>query len=526
MICYCENCGHKLLLLDRYCENCGSENIEFTKIVQNKVLIFNSTEWQENWDNATKGHAAEDIGIILINHNCFDETQEFFRVLNEYISYKQNQNIFYHILNLADQCVNTTNNASCEAVVDILVKISKIFKPKYLLIVGDRTLIGSIKWDNPAFAPGDTPDRFVDSDLPYVVLDTTELNKGQRWEDYDFTASLRVGRILCREDDTQDACKYLMNVMQEKCSYLENDMIGISTESWQRLSQSIVNRVSNGSEYYISPPLNIVDSSQLYEQILPTDLFYFNLHGSNKQVENYGYCWFGENSERSKFPIAYTTSSLPQYRGYIVGCEACYGAIPYDSNSILSNALRNGCYAFLGSHQVAWGKDEPPLSCADKIVEDFLLNVSKGYTVGDAYVMSLDNFTDSVMNPCELTTMAEFALYGDPSLRIRSRNTCVGKTMFEKPNMSFSSKIQVPMIDVRSAVALKIVKINKALEKTLQNFVSDKFTDYALSSPTIYKVGETNQYQATYAKHTKWFSTYMNIYFNEKGDILKVYHSK
>ncbi len=559
---FCENCGYRLSSNDMFCENCGTKNAAYSAQEAEEhglISIFNDRHWEKKWENVVSQDGHENVGIIMINYDKFTDSLEFYKVLEKYIQYKKNQNIHYYLLNLADQEIGKVKEADCEKVVSILSKICKCAKPKYLMIVGDRDFVGSIKWNNPAYdSKEDDGDKYVDSDLPYVTLDTRAPNKGQKWEKYDFTGAIRTGRVLCNKfSEFEDACTYFNNVMGGECRFAGEDMFGISAKSWVYLSSYILSKVNSKvsksncrfcppshkkfrsvpavkrikKQLQISPPVVLENSLALYQKEQKTDLLYFNLHGSNYKESLLGYSWYGEDPLAGEYPVAYNADCLPRYNGYVIGCEACYGAIPYDREGILPNALRNGCFAFLGSHQIAFGGSVPEHSCcADEVVGDFLLNVSKGYTVGDAYLMSLSKYTSDrteKMDDAELTTLAEFALYGDPSLRSRGNSSLGGTSIHsQEANMPYSKSLEIMMPDVRGAVALKLARVNDTISKSVQAYVKENFAEYECSTPNFYEVMGVDKYQASFKKITKKYTSYLKVYFDKTGQVTKVYQSK
>ena len=218
---YCENCGNKLPSDARFCENCGHvvtiENEQYseaTSTTENFSLFANlsDTGWASKWRDLVYSGKHKSCGIILLNtKDCPDKyKQNFFTVLKQYIGYKAKEGVGYYVVDLAGQFPKKElfkkEKTSIEIGVNILREIYKAAPIKYLMIIGDRNCVGSIKWHNSVERDHD---EYVDSDLPYASLDlTSPFEGGSR------VIQISVGRIpSSAKNGFAEAISYLNNAM-------------------------------------------------------------------------------------------------------------------------------------------------------------------------------------------------------------------------------------------------------------------------------------------------------------------------
>lgn len=576
---FCENCGSQLTSDDRYCENCGypvsadimeikQKSIDFStgfssgfksmkrkdtsaqtlNIEDEDIIFFFSHEgWEKCWGDAARQYGNENLGIIIINRNeslkryC-EEIQplysefynDFIQSLKKYIGFRREYGIFYFVLDMNSQIVLTRGctSVSSENIVNILKKIYRVAKPKYLLLVGDEEVIGSVKWENETYVAPDPlamsfgvegdSDRFVDSDLPYLTLDMKSPWSGQEWQNYTFESCVRVGRIPCHTiDGYAGAVAYFENAINLGSTQQDLKSFALSAQTWEKTSKTIYRPL--GREVYTSPNKTAEDfmAGALKDFCggREPNLLFFNLHGSPDV--NY---WIGEGEVG--ITKAFTSNCLPSKGiGYVIGTEACYGAKPADVGSMLFTAFQNGCVAFLGSTQIAYGLGNGECFCADILVGEWIKKVAEQYTVGDAYVAALKQLCQNELDLEEIKTLAEFSLYGDPSLSLFSAKPSVLKS-FNPKSLPLQKGIHIPMPDIRKAVSLKLTKVNEAIEAKLKQYIERDYKDFVGTTPYFCELRGRNGYQATYSKNLGFISKIMKVYFDKNGNIGKVYISK
>jgi hypothetical protein len=84
---------------------------------------------------------------------------------------------------------------------------------------------------------------------------------------------------------------------------------------------------------------------------------------------------------------------------------------------ICQSYLRQGAYGYVGSTTIAYGPADSNGS-ADLICQYFLHNVLEGASLGRAALLARQQFVENAaqMDPIDLKTLAQFCLYGDPSI--------------------------------------------------------------------------------------------------------------
>ncbi len=493
-----------------------------------------SDSWLRAWRSDAADPAYQKHGIILANtENCSEEhKEEFIYSTHRFMSYKAKEGVKYRYLDLADTYVVTrpadANLNDLEFVVNILRRVNEAHPIEHLLILGDRDAIPSARWENGA---GDS-DKYVDSDVPYVFLETRSLFDGRP-----SSCSIRVGRVpAASSTGFLTARRYMENVMKLKKPLRDLNTVTLSAREWGNVTGSVFRSLSPHA--YNCPPYSFVEGVGDYNisRDYPYDLLCFNLHGS--PVHN---TWVSGNGTAGINP-----SSLPASpdKLYVIGSEACYGAKPVikktSSQSMLITALRNRCLGFLGSTQIAYGIPDSMLAygCkpmgADVMVGKFAERVYNGCTLGDAYIEAWNAVSSSHGRDLEnVKTLCSFALYGDPTAILVERSQMkISKT-------ERLSKLRKPEIDL--SFEMKKVDPRRTPIFAVNSFVKENFSEsYSLTS-SIYQVSSavnstsmlisythkaSKEYRATYTKTENNINNILHVYFNENGDISRAYVSK
>ncbi len=564
---FCENCGSQLNVDDQFCENCGhpvpagiNENsknstiyskgslhefnnlnrkdplVQSSKNDEEEIFFFSHDGWESSWNDAAKKYGNDNLGIIVTNMVGSDDDNvrlkydNLVHTLTKYIAFRRQNGVYYFVLDMATQTVLIPQGyaVSSKSVVSVLKEIYRVAKPKYLLIVGNEESIGAVKWESETYvAPGadvnrGDSDRFVDSDLPYLTLDFESPWSGQQWQDYSFEQCVRVGRVPSRALSAYgEAITYFENVINLDREKRALDSFGLSAQFWEATTKIVYQPF--GKELLTSPNILekdfLVDGIQKLNGGREPNLLYFALHGSDQT-----HYWYGENNERNYFPEVFSPNCLPSVGGYVIGSEACYGAKPNDCGSILSSALKQGCLAFLGSSQIAYSGRWGGCGCADFMVGEWLKKVADGYTFGDAYIAALKQLCRSELKPEVIKTLAEYSLYGDPSLSLVAAKSSA-MNFFRRNSLPLQNGIHIPMPDVRKAVSLRLTKVTEAIEAKLNRYIENYQKDFVGTTPYFFEVKGCNSYQAVYTKDLGLFSKIMKVYFDKNGNIGDVYFS-
>lgn len=503
-------------------------------------LSFN---WLKGWKEAATDPRFKKHGIILTNSaKCrIEQRSEFIAIVDKYINYKAENGIKYYLLDLSDGKAVTRSSTLAvndpQFIVNILRQAYDLAPIEYLMIIGDRNVVGSAKWKNGLHSGngfGDS-DEYVDSDLPYVLLENRSLFDGKTAK-----RSIKVGRVPASGDwGFVTAQSYLSNVMRFHKERRDLNSITMSATEWGNVTRNIYSGISPLS--YDCPPYSFVEGRGDYNisRDFPYDLMCFNLHGS--PMHN---AW-----QSGDGTIGMSSASLPTHAGrlYVLGSEACYGAKPIikrtTEQSILITALRNNCLGFLGSTQIAYGITDRLYSigakplCADIMVSKFADLVHGGCALGDAYIEAWDAVSRSSNDLESTKTLCSFALYGDPTATLASPSkikiASKGKTM----------QLQKPFVNITSK--MRPADVLKSPFHTVDRFIKEKLPEYSGKVVGVYKVQsshnhklrsnlisynkngkECKEYKATYENKENGITSVLQVYFNEKGDIDRVYVSK
>ncbi len=487
--------------------------------------VFASTSWQSAW--AEKRANAGKLGIILTNTESASGTDSFMQALKTYIDYKSARGVEYCLLDIKSQLVCYLPALDVEEVTSMLRNIYSVAVPDYLMIVGDTSVIPNANWDNVC----DDGDATVPSDLAYITLDTDSPWNGAV---YDFENITQVGRIPARANDGfATAVSYFTNTMAFE-GYSAAKAFAYSALVWEKTSRA---EFAHLSPYLITSPQYTTNNlSRIGSEY---NLACFNLHGSDED-----HAWYGQ--EGWSYPEAFKKELLPVSKGYALLTEACYGARPLYSDSIVVTAIRNNCIAFVGSSKIAYGYADGSLCCADIIAKNFTAGIAKGETAGKSFLDALSALSSGYMCEEDIKTLAEFALYGDPSVTLiagsAKKATRSAATKFSSVKKDSSRGITLLSCDAENGAmgakgGLTLYSFSpeeQAHIKQMVSHVSQKGNEYILKKcsamesvqPKVYKVAGKEEYRAVYMKNEGKIKSVVNMHLDAKGNVTKVYHSK
>jgi len=531
---FCEQCGASLEPGARFCESCGASVADDILVKKDSaspaesdeaMTLFCGADWASKWLKAVSSQADADIGIILTRESALVGQIEASRdevrgIVSSYIADMRKHGTRYYYLDL-DDCPFYDGNGDVDSVVATLRSIVDVARPKYLFIIGNEDVIDVARWENQA-RDGDAE---VESDLCYATLDVNSPWSGQT---YNFDEILRVGRYpTCAGESLEYFSYYFSNTPQCTGQLGELTPYGLSALVWKDESNDEYKAISRDA-VDVSPEV----TKDSVEQRLPKDanLMFFNLHGSNDTKY-----WYGQ--EGGSYPEAFSPEVLSGWEDpYFIGVEACYGAryvgnIPMD-DSIVLTALRNSCLAFLGSSKIAFGTSEPEGSCADIVIGHYIKNLPKGFSAGDAYVEGIKALAHdrSGMNDSDVKTLAEFALYGDPSVRMNTKKSSSGLKALLK-GIGTPKGLTVPMPDVRKAVSMAIAEVDAKIEAIVDEYFESHILPQFNQTidnvqQSVYKMSNTGLNQKIYIAHHGSIPRVAKVYFDDRGTIKKTLISK
>ncbi|MBP2448662.1 C25 family cysteine peptidase [Rhizobium leguminosarum] len=290
--------------------------------------------------------------------------------------------------------------------------------PDYLVILGAIDVVPHQDMANPLYDPsGEDPDECAYGDLPYACEAPYSRNAK------DFIGPTRVvGRIPDVTGGTDP--NYLAELLRVAAEYKSasppsvNTYFAVTAQIWQKSTElSVTNTFGPPAKVETVPPNDDEWSSDELER----RMHFFNCHGAPASSQFYGQPSSGANEYPPALDATYIDGKLKE--GTIVAAECCYGGELYTLSStqkqigICNVYLANKAYGFFASTTIAYGPAEGN-GQADLICQFFLQNILRGSSNGRAALEARQTFVrkSSPMDPSDLKTLAQFNLYGDPSL--------------------------------------------------------------------------------------------------------------
>lgn len=285
-------------------------------------------------------------------------------------------------------------------------------RPDYLMILGAPDVVCHQPLMNPIV--GDE-DEDVPSDLPYAC------DAGFSDEIADFAGPVRVVGRLPDEAGAADPVG-LLQALDTAIGYTRRtaaaykSYCAMSADAWKKSTQQSLLRIFGRSTVqHLAPPAG-PPWSRLE---LKPRIHLINCHGLDFDTAFYGDD--GNGSEPLVIDQADYAGRLRD--GAVVAAECCYGAMLYDGSlfriprGICNTMLRNGCYGFLGSTNVAYGPADSN-AYADLLCRYFIQSVRNGASTGRALLEARQRYLAAAapLDPVDLKTVAQFCLLGDPSV--------------------------------------------------------------------------------------------------------------
>jgi len=315
--------------------------------------------------------------------------------------------------------------------------------PDYILLLGATDVIPHQDLKNPLYSgsTGDDPDEFAYGDLPYACDAPYSQNP------QDFFGPVRVvGRLPDITGGSDPA--YLLGLIATATNYKAVDRnsltsyFAVTAQIWKSSTElSVTNTFGNASLLQDVPP----SSSNWPQADLQKPMHFFNCHGASNTPQ-----FFGQpSSGRRDYPVAldasYITGKIQP--GTIAAAECCYGAQLYALSSVQPQMgvcnvyLGSQGYGFFGSTTIAYGPASGNAQ-ADLICQYFLQSILAGASLGRAALQARQKFMRSASpaDPSDIKTLAQFNLYGDPSLTAVAADPTVKALEVKTPRAEFEAE--------------------------------------------------------------------------------------
>jgi len=524
---FCENCGIELSAGNNFCENCGekvfsmpvfSDRSDTKSQNDSPMTIFKDWQWQEKWQRFVR-KAQGRAGIILtrekrlLNELYGVSAETIHAVIGNYIENSASAGIYYAYLDVEDCFSQPPENL--DSLLSVLKKIVAVAAPRYLFIIGNEKIIETAFVENNCDA-----DRDVASDLVFSVLRNFSASQAVGR----ISPVLQVGRLPVFHKETADGFRrYFETVASIRNWVNPAKNYCLSAWVWHEMSEKIY-RTFSSNDIDISPETTVDNVDRNIPR--STGLYFFNLHGSS----NSG-LWYGQKG--TDYPEAFSPRSFNGNRtAFVLAVEACYGARCSDGigpgESILLQALVNGCVSFLASSRIAYGKASGDAYCADVIAGEFLYYISRGAAAGDAYFAGIKKITaKGRLDDAEIKTILEFALYGDPALV-----PCGSFSKSFVPEMPLPDISDIELPDVVTPVNLILNRVNEKIEKIVNTCVHKNFfpemDEYSFGKleQRLFWLPDVQLNHKSFTVQGKIGPRIVKVYFDNEGNIKRVYESK
>jgi hypothetical protein len=297
--------------------------------------------------------------------------------------------------------------------------VYRALAPDYLMILGSIDVIPHQDLKNPLYdgPQGDDPDEFAYGDIPYAC----EAPYSQQPQD--FVGPTRVvGRLPDVTGGTDPA--YLTGLLIVATGYKPADhrsfmnYFAVTAQIWEASTQlSVTNTFGDAKDLQDVPPGNYKWKSTMLNRLA----HFFNCHGANVSPQFYGQPATGKKVYPPAMDAAYVDGKISE--GTVVAAECCYGGQLYALSAVQSQIglcnvyLANKSYGFFASTTIAYGPAKGN-GQADLICQYFMRGVSSGASLGRAALQARQQFvrTASPPDPSDIKTLAQYNLYGDPSI--------------------------------------------------------------------------------------------------------------
>ena len=458
---FCYNCGTALSGTEKFCGQCGAR-IEHKTTPQVQVQSQNPDVKEEVPQKARScsrhGIIFTNVEVLASNIKC--SKKSLADVLNTYADMMTDADIKYKVVDASDyKFVSKGAGRRSESVslgkdntwidyqhilYDIICyeKDNNCPESNYLFIIGGHDVVPVAAVNHYINDEPDFSDTDIETDLLYAypygphtqsALESQQLYKQEMY--------FLAGRLPVPVGaDMSYLIQYFENVQTVLDGIPVSKVYAQCDPHWKELTAYLMSPFDktgmlpdrgnvSGRFCYKNVMLGPEITSQHIASVMSsdTDLIFLNLHGSD-HPNNSGYLGELPPKTHQYYEIFPTSAMSIPAKPNVFVAEACYGGrfIGYDEeDSMIQAGLSHMTVLGLASSRIAFGTPAPPASSADIICFNFVMALMEGYSAGEAMVVARRAFfgDDGMLSDVSATTLAEFNLFGDPSLRVK----CVGR---------------------------------------------------------------------------------------------------
>lgn len=292
--------------------------------------------------------------------------------------------------------------------------VARRHRPEYMVILGSHDVVPYQDLKNKLYDPGDSdsdPDRFAPGDLPYAC----EAPYSQ-----DVAKFLGPTRVLGRLPDLTGARTptYLIRLLAAsiaaKGMTAPTTAFAISARVWKRSTEKSVRNILGAVPVVLTSPTK---GPRFASKMLRQKVHLVNCHG-----DEFEHRFSGEGPKDTYFTAMDSRKLTGVGSGSVAAFECCFGAQLYDPKglpamSIANTYLRKRAAAVVASTTIAYGLEDSNAN-ADVLCQLFIEQVLRGASLGRAFLEARLDYVrqQSVADPYDEKTLAQFVLLGDPSL--------------------------------------------------------------------------------------------------------------
>jgi hypothetical protein len=292
--------------------------------------------------------------------------------------------------------------------------VAKKHRPEYLVLVGSHDVVPFQDLKNKLHDPADPdsdPDRFAGSDLPYAC----EAPYSQ-----DTAKFLGPTRVIGRIPDMTGARTPAYLLAQFEASAAAQpaprpeSCFALTAKVWVKSTKMSVRNILGAVPVVLTSPTAgpAFTAPQLREK-----LHFVNCHGNQSDHR-----FSGEFPDDTYFTAMDSRKLAGVGPGTVAAFECCYGAELYDPEGLPAMSIANQYLArraagVVAATTIAYGPADDNAN-ADWICQFFLEQVLRGASLGRAFLEARLAYLrkQSVVDPYDEKTLAQFVLLGDPSL--------------------------------------------------------------------------------------------------------------
>lgn len=458
---FCYNCGSALSGTEKFCGQCGARIEHKSPAPQPQVQVQPQPQVQDTSvqeETQQKARNCSRHGILFTNLSVLSSAmrrtaKQLKEVMNVYTDVMAESDIDYRIVDASDyrfvskgagrrsEHVSLDESNTWVDYQHILYDIichereNGLPESNYLFIIGGHDAIPVPAINHYITDEPDFSDKDIETDLLYAypygphtqaALESQQLYKQEMY--------FLVGRLPIPVDaDVSFLINYFENASAVRGGIPVTKVYSQCDPHWKELTAHLMSPFNklkmlpdrgniSGRFCYNNVMLGPEITSEHIAAVMEkdTDLIFLNLHGSS-HPEMSGYSGELPPKTHRYYEIFPTSAMRIPERYNIFVAEACYGGrfIGYDEiHSMIQTGLSHMTVLGLASSRIAFGTPTPPGCSADLICYNFVAALLSGYSAGESMVLARKAFfgEDGMLSDTSATTLAEFNLFGDPSL--------------------------------------------------------------------------------------------------------------